>query len=148
MWRCGLCVVTTLPIQHSSYKVRWTYYPKLRQRWGNIVILILWHQRRCKIVYWLYDVSTLPQRCHNVVCWLLGYVIHFPVTICIFNYNNTAVAAFRCFSFLSFFSVKFWKQLSARPCCNYDFCCFSGIPWPYLLRVLLIKLTLWVLAFY
>ena len=117
----------------------WTYYPRLRQHWGNIVILMLCHQPCYNIVHWLYDVATLPQRCHNVFCWLLGSVIHFSGPICLINYNNIAALAFRCFSFLSFSSVRYWEQLSARPWCNYGFWCVSGIPGSYLLRTLFIN---------
>ena len=38
----------------------------------ELVVLTLWYKRHCIVVYWLYDVTILPRRCHNVAC-LLGY---------------------------------------------------------------------------
>ena len=42
----------------------------MRQHWSNVVILTLWYQLRCNVVYWLYSVATLLQRYQNVVCLL------------------------------------------------------------------------------
>ena len=70
IWRRYFNYAGMLAIQHSYYIVSWTNTPTLRQHWSNAVILTLWHQGHWNVVYWLHEVMTLLQRCHNVVFFL------------------------------------------------------------------------------
>ena len=57
-------VVNTKFILQRDLKLLSNAEATLEQRWN----FDLWHQRHYNVVYWLYNVVTLPQRCHNVVC--------------------------------------------------------------------------------
>ena len=106
IWRHDFNVVKTLPLQHPWYIVRWTYYPTLWQRLTYIVslspsyqvvkalwiwcpdfnvaanleqlcvIFTLYHQRRCNVVYWLYEVTML-QHYHNIAIFFFCFTRAF-----------------------------------------------------------------------
>ena len=69
--------VTTL-YQHYHYKIHNMMYGEFTIQGRSKVETTLWvllcsfllYQRHYKVGCWLYDVATLPQRCHKFVCLL------------------------------------------------------------------------------
>ena len=80
IWGCSIKVVQTLwnwcldstvramlSIQYASYIVSWGNTPMLQQHLLIVAIWTLWYQRRYNIIYWLCDVTILPQYCLTIV---------------------------------------------------------------------------------